>query len=172
MPYIEGETLRDKLNREIQLGIEEAVRITTAVADALDHAHRHGIVHRDIKPENILLQEGLPLVADFGIALALSAGFRRDGVGSPWHEENLDRLGEICPGGEGLPINGSGRQWSSSGSGRMIFWHSSRVVVRSGDELHPFQSRYVHQRQPRSPCLTKSYRSSTSWPDDPAIGSC
>jgi serine/threonine-protein kinase len=73
MPYIEGESLRDKLSRETQLGIEEAVRITTEVADALDHAHRHGIVHRDIKPENILLQEGRPLVADFGIALALSA---------------------------------------------------------------------------------------------------
>ena len=73
MPYIEGESLRDKLNRETQLGIEEAVRITTEVADALGHAHRHGIVHRDIKPENILLQEGRALVADFGIALAVSA---------------------------------------------------------------------------------------------------
>jgi serine/threonine-protein kinase len=73
MPYIEGESLRDKLERKKQLGIEEAVRITTEVADALGHAHRHGIVHRDIKPENILLQEGRPLVADFGIALAVSA---------------------------------------------------------------------------------------------------
>jgi Tol biopolymer transport system component len=73
MPYIEGETLRDKLNRETQLGIEEAVRITTEVADALDYAHRHGVVHRDIKPENILLHDGRPVVADFGIALALSA---------------------------------------------------------------------------------------------------
>ena len=73
MPYIQGETLRDKLNRETQLGIEEAVRITTAVADALDYAHRHGVIHRDIKPENILLHDGRPMVADFGIALALSA---------------------------------------------------------------------------------------------------
>ncbi|HXI19888.1 MAG TPA: protein kinase, partial [Gemmatimonadales bacterium] len=73
MPYIEGETLRDKLNRETQLGIEEAVRITTEVADALDYAHRHGVIHRDIKPENILLHDGRPMVADFGIALALSA---------------------------------------------------------------------------------------------------
>ena len=73
MPYIEGETLRSKLDRESQLGIIEAVRITTEVADALDYAHRHGVVHRDIKPENILLHDGRPMVADFGIALALSA---------------------------------------------------------------------------------------------------
>ena len=73
MPYIEGETLRTKLDRETQLGIDEAVRITTAVADALDYAHRHGVIHRDIKPENILLHDGRPMVADFGIALALSA---------------------------------------------------------------------------------------------------
>ena len=73
MPYVEGETLRDTLNRETQLGIEEAVRITTDVADALDYAHRHGVIHRDIKPENILLHDGRPMVADFGIALAVSA---------------------------------------------------------------------------------------------------
>ena len=73
MPYIEGETIRGKLNREKQLGIEEAVTITTEVADALDYAHRHNVIHRDIKPENILLHDGRPMVADFGIALAVSA---------------------------------------------------------------------------------------------------
>ena len=73
MPYIQGETLRTKLDRETQLGIDEAVRITRDVADALDYAHRHGVIHRDIKPENILLHDGRPMVADFGIALALSA---------------------------------------------------------------------------------------------------
>jgi serine/threonine-protein kinase len=73
MPYIEGETLRDKLNRETQLGVDEAVKIATEVADALDYAHRHGVIHRDIKPENILLHDGRPMVADFGIALAVSA---------------------------------------------------------------------------------------------------
>jgi eukaryotic-like serine/threonine-protein kinase len=73
MPYVEGETLRNRLDRETQLDVEEAVRITREVADALDYAHRHGIVHRDIKPENILLHDGRPTVADFGIALALSA---------------------------------------------------------------------------------------------------
>jgi hypothetical protein len=73
MPYIEGETIRDRLNRETQLGIDEAVRITREVADALDYAHRHGVIHRDIKPENILLHDGRPMVMDFGIALAVSA---------------------------------------------------------------------------------------------------
>jgi len=73
MPFIDGETLRSKLDRETQLGIEEAVSITTAIADALDYAHRNGVIHRDIKPENILLHDGRPMVADFGIALAVSA---------------------------------------------------------------------------------------------------
>jgi serine/threonine-protein kinase len=72
MPYVDGESLRAKLMREKQLPIDEAIHIATAVASALDYAHRHGVVHRDLKPENILLHEGQPLVADFGIALALS----------------------------------------------------------------------------------------------------
>jgi tRNA A-37 threonylcarbamoyl transferase component Bud32 len=72
MPFVEGESLRDKLTREQQLPIDEAVRITCEVANALDYAHRHGVVHRDIKPENILLHDGTALVADFGIALAVS----------------------------------------------------------------------------------------------------
>ena len=72
MPFIEGETLRDRLNREKQLPIADAVRIATEVASALDYAHRHGVIHRDIKPENILLHDGRALVADFGIALAAS----------------------------------------------------------------------------------------------------
>ncbi len=73
MPFVDGETLRTKLNRETQLGVDEAVRITREVADALDYAHRHGVIHRDIKPENILLHDGRATVADFGIALAVSA---------------------------------------------------------------------------------------------------
>src|SRR6187551_2173307 len=73
MPYIQGETIREKLNRETQFGVDEAVRIAREVADALDYAHRHGVIHRDIKPENILLHDGRPMVADFGIALAVSA---------------------------------------------------------------------------------------------------
>ncbi len=73
MPCIKGETIREKLNRETQFGVEEAVRIAREVADALDYAHRHGVIHRDIKPENILLHDGRAIVMDFGIALALSA---------------------------------------------------------------------------------------------------
>ncbi len=72
MPYVQGESLDDKLKREKQIGVEEAVRIASEVASALDYAHRQGVVHRDIKPANIMLQEGQALVADFGIALALT----------------------------------------------------------------------------------------------------
>jgi tRNA A-37 threonylcarbamoyl transferase component Bud32 len=78
MPLVEGESLRDRLTRERQLSIDDAVRIATEVASALDYAHRHQVVHRDIKPENILLHDGSALVADFGIALAVSnAGDKR-----------------------------------------------------------------------------------------------
>ena len=73
MPYIEGETLRHRLDRDKQLPVDEAVRIASEVADALQVAHARGVVHRDIKPANILLSHGRPLVADFGIALAVSA---------------------------------------------------------------------------------------------------
>jgi Tol biopolymer transport system component len=73
MPYIQGETIREKLNRETQFGVDEAVRIAREVADALDYAHRHGVIHRDIKPENLLLHDGRAMVMDFGIALAVSA---------------------------------------------------------------------------------------------------
>jgi hypothetical protein len=72
MPFVDGESLRERLQREQQLPIGEAILITTEVASALDYAHRHGVVHRDIKPENILLHDGTALVADFGIALAVS----------------------------------------------------------------------------------------------------
>ena len=91
MPYLEGETLQDRIDREKQLPVDEAVRIATAVANALDHAHRHNVIHRDIKPANILLQDGEPVVADFGIALAVGAagGSRLTetglSVGTPWY---------------------------------------------------------------------------------------
>ena len=73
MPYVEGESLRDRLRREKQLPVGDVVRIATETALALDFAHRHGVIHRDIKPENILLCESQALVADFGIAKALDA---------------------------------------------------------------------------------------------------
>ena len=70
MPYVEGESLRDRLTREKQLPVDDAVRIAVEVAGALEYAHQHQVIHRDIKPENILLHGGHALVADFGIALA------------------------------------------------------------------------------------------------------
>ena len=72
MPYIEGETLRARLQREQQLPVDDVIRLVTLMAAALDFAHARGVVHRDLKPENILLQAGQPVIADFGIALAVA----------------------------------------------------------------------------------------------------
>jgi len=72
MPYVEGETLRARLDRERQLPVEETIRLVTLMAGALDYAHARGVIHRDLKPENILLQAGQPVIADFGIALAVA----------------------------------------------------------------------------------------------------
>ena len=97
MPYVEGPTLRDRMDRETQLPLEDALQIARDVADALSYAHRHDVVHRDIKPENILLSGGHAIVADFGIARALSeaggdgltqtgivVGSCSSGAPSPW----------------------------------------------------------------------------------------
>src|SRR5439155_23754737 len=73
MPYVEGESLRQRLDRERQLPIEDALRVAQEVADALAYAHQHDVLHRDIKPENILLEAGHAVVADFGLARALTA---------------------------------------------------------------------------------------------------
>ena len=73
MPYVEGESLRQRLEREQRLPIEDALHLGRAVATALDYAHRHGVVHRDIKPENVMLHEGEAVVTDFGIAKAVTA---------------------------------------------------------------------------------------------------
>jgi len=72
MPYVQGETLRARLRRERELPVEETVRLVTLLANALDYAHGQGVIHRDLKPENILLQAGQPVIADFGIALAVA----------------------------------------------------------------------------------------------------
>ena len=71
MPYVEGESLRERLDRDHQLPVDEAVRIATNMAEALDYSHRQGVIHRDIKPANVLIHDGQPVITDFGIALAV-----------------------------------------------------------------------------------------------------
>ena len=104
MPFVEGESLRDKLNRDHQLPVDDAVRIATNVAEALDYAHRHDVIHRDIKPANILLQDGKPVISDFGIALAVgTAGQGRLtetglSVGTPHYMSPEQATGDMSVG--------------------------------------------------------------------------
>ena len=108
MPYVQGESLRRRLDRETQLPLGDAVRIATEIADGLDYAHRHGVIHRDIKPDNVLFHDGSALLADFGIALALDDGdgpsrLTKDGLSlgtphymSPEQISGEQKLGPRC----------------------------------------------------------------------------
>ncbi len=82
MPFVEGESLKQRLDREETVPLDEALRVATEVADGLDHAHRHGVVHRDVKPGNILLAEGHAYIADFGVARIVDVGFKTELTGT------------------------------------------------------------------------------------------
>ena len=125
MPNMEGRTLRERLDRERQLSLEDALRITREVAGALDYAHRHQVVHRDIKPENILLHEGAAMVADFGIGKALSGGgasATRTGMalGTPTYMSPEQSSGDSNLGWAGLSRRAG--QGLTNASGAAVSW--------------------------------------------------
>ncbi|MGH7467425.1 MAG: serine/threonine-protein kinase [Longimicrobiales bacterium] len=107
MPYVEGESLGNRIKREQQLSIKEAVQITREVADALSYAHARGVIHRDIKPGNILLESGHAIVADFSIARALASASScadRDRIGVGYSCVHEPRAGNGRRLGSGVPV--------------------------------------------------------------------
>jgi serine/threonine-protein kinase len=145
MPYVEGESLRDRVNREKQLPIDDALQIAREVADALAYAHSVGIVHRDIKPENILLSAGHALVADFGVARALSvAGGTRltetgIAVGTPLYMSPEQASGEVELDGRS-DIYSLGCVLYESLAGEAPFTGSTAQAVMARHSLDPVPS--------------------------------
>ena len=141
---IEGESLRVRLNREKQLSIETALRLTREIASALDYAHQHGVVHRDIKPANVLLAEGIALVADFGIARAVSASVDREKTATgiivgtpPLHEPRAGFRQRRC--GRAEPI------FTAWGASSTRCWRGS---LRLGSNAMVVLARHVRDESP------------------------
>jgi eukaryotic-like serine/threonine-protein kinase len=144
MPYVEGESLRDRLTRERQLPLEDALRITREVADALDYAHSRDVLHRDIKPENILFQAGHAVVSDFGISRAIrAAGMRRVtgtgiAVGTPGYMSPEQGAGVEQPDGRSdLYSLGCVLYEMLAGSPPFTGWSAQAVLARQAAEPVP-----------------------------------
>jgi len=144
MPYVEGESLRDRLRREPQLPLGEALRIADEVADALSYAHAHGVIHRDIKPENILLENEHAVVADFGIAHAVTASGDEKltmtgmALGTPHYMSPEQWSGEVVDGRSDLYALGCVVFEMLAGS--PPFTGPTAVAVMAGHAVHPIPS--------------------------------
>ncbi len=182
MPYVEGESLRHRLDRESQLPVDTAVTIAREVAGALDYAHGHGVIHRDIKPENILLSAGHALVADFGIAKALDAAGGEKltetglSLGTPHYmspeqasatrsldgRSDLYALGcvlyEMLAGAPPSPVPARNRSWPAIWSIRC------RVCTRCGVRCRPVSSGRSPKRWPRCRLIASPRRRSLQTP--------
>ncbi len=133
MPYVTGESLRARMERETQLPVDDAVRIAREVLSALESAHKQGVIHRDIKPENILLHEDQALVADFGIALAVSA------AGGPRMTQPASRSARPRTWRRN-------RQWASASSmAARISMHLAPYCTRCSSEKHRSLDRRCRQ---------------------------
>src|SRR5438552_2725812 len=132
MPYVEGESLRDRLTREQQLPQDDALRIATEVAGALSYAHSHGVVHRDIKPENIMLSGGTAVVADFGIAHAVTAA--GDGVDAAGHTRDAGTapLAGNAAGGRSGVWSGCPRRDGAGDAVALVRWGTLARPCRRG----------------------------------------
>ena len=166
MPYVEGESLRDRLDREKQLPIDDALQLAREVADALSYAHAQGVVHRDIKPENILLASGHAVVADFGIARAIDAAggghLTRTG-GDGWR----GRSSGACPRRRrtgSIPSPSSERRWLRTHRRR-----SGAVPVRRRPPRGPAGDELVHGLGSAGWSRVSSSSARWRWHSSPAV---
>jgi serine/threonine-protein kinase len=144
MPYVVGETLRERLNREKQLPLAEAVRIAAEIADGLSHAHANGVVHRDIKPGNVLLSGGHAVVADFGIAKAMSAAAEDQVTDSGLALGTADYMSPEQAGGSGT-IDGRSDVYSL---GCVVFEMLAGEPPFAGRTVQAVLARHLHEKPP------------------------